>query len=323
MKLTFGQIKPVIAKVIPVCLEDPRVQLYTNQACQRLLYKGLYAGCYGRFTISVYSGCITWPRLIETIESVTRCCNGPGAVRNQWYEFLETGPGLVDGRNCVSNTLIDRGTACVYRDLTGGTDSYIRAYPGDASDEGSTITIQGWDNNGQWIRTLDGSTWIDGEKITLALPYAQSTKKFTSITGVIREATNTPTRLYEYNSVTTDETDIALYDPDETVPQYRRSFLTNVPDDGTAHNVTVMAKLRHIPVAVDNDWVVPPCEGAIKLMVQAILKEEADLLGEAVAYEQKATQILNEQTNHYLGDAIANIRVVGQEVWGGHMRQMY
>jgi len=323
MKLTFGQIKATIARLIPVCEDDVRVARYTNQACQRLLYKGLYAGCYGRFTISVVSGCITWPRLIETIESVTRCCNGTGVVRNQWYEFLETGPGLVESGSGVSNTMVDRGTACVYRDLTGGTNSYVRVYPGDASDVGKTITIQGWDYNGQWIRTLDGSTWIDGEKITLALPYVQSTKKFTSITGVIRQATNTSTRLYEYDSVLLTEVDIALYDPDETVPQYRRSYLTDVVVDGTSSNVTVMAKLRHIPVSVDNDWIIPPCEGAIKLMVQAILKEENDLLQEAVGYEQKATMVLNEHTNHYLGDAVAQIRVVGQELWGGHMRQMY
>ena len=50
---------------------------------------------------------------------------------------------------------------------------------------------------------------------------------FIELNGVIREATNTVSRLYEYDATTLLETDLAVYDPDETLPQYRRSYLAD------------------------------------------------------------------------------------------------
>lgn len=319
MKLIVSDIAATIARVLGVCETDTRVYQYINEAARRLLHKGLFAGTYGRFTIYPSNGCITWPRMIESIESVATCCS-VGQVRNQWFEFQETGYGLINSNNCaVGNQLIDRGTVVTYRDMSGGTNSYVRAYPGHSSDVGRTLIVQGYDANGQWIRTLDGSTWIDGEKMTLALSYVQSTNKFTSITGVIRQSTNTVTRLYEYNATDLSETDLAVYDPDETLPQYRRSFLAGLcqNDDDTNHPVTVMAKLRHVNVSTANDYVIPPCETALKLMVQAIIKEEANLLQEASVFEAKAVQAIQEQTMHYLGDAVATIRMVGSGLNGG------
>lgn len=319
MKLTFAQVKPLVARVMGVCESDARVASYTNEACRRLLNKGLWAGCYGRFTINTTNGCITWPRLIETIESVATCCS-VGQVRNQWFEFLESGYGLLDSKACVGTQLIDRGTVVTYRDMTGGTTSYLRMYPGDASDAGKTVVLQGYDENGNWIRTEVSGTWIDGEQVTLALPYVQSTKKFTALTGVIRQATNTVSRLYEYDG--TNEYDLAVYDPDETVPQYRRSLLPGLCSQTDSTPVTVMAKLRHVSVSVDNDYVIPPCPDAIKLMVKAILKEENELIEEASIYEMKAEQTLREQTMHHLGDGQHTIKTVGVGQWGGGLSYM-
>lgn len=322
MKLIVADIQSLIARVIGVCSDDSRVYEYINQACRRLLHKGLWAGSYGKFTICTTDGCITWPRSIETIEAVADCCQ-TGSVRNQWYEFQETGFGLVDERNaCSGRQLIDRGTVVSYRDMSGGINSFLRVYPGDASDVGKTITLQGYDQNGQWIRTQSGGAWIDGEKLTLALPYVQSSKKFVSLTGVIRQATNTVSRLYEYNSSTFSEVDLAVYDPDETLPQYRRSFWTG-RNGNCSQLVTVIGKMRHINASTPNDYLIPPCADAIKLMVQAIRKEENDLLNEAVAYEAKAVQAVQEQTMQYLGDAVATIRMVGVGQSGGGLYQWF
>jgi len=325
MKLIVQDIQSTIARVVGVCVDDPRVYDYINQACRRLLHKGLWAGAYGRFTINTVGGCITWPRQIETIEAVADCC-GVGTVRNQWFEFQESGYGLL-GENsaCAGKQLVDRGTVVSYRDMSGGLNSYIRVYPGDASDVGvgKTITLQGVDQNGQWIRTQSGSVWIDGEKLTLALPYVQSTKKFTSLTGVIRDATNTVSRLYEYNATTLLELDVAVYDPDETLPQYRRSYLADRCSSDDSKPVTVMAKMRHVNATGVNDYLIPPSPDAIKLMVMAIRKEENDLIQEAVAYEAKAIQAVQEQTMQYLGDAVHTIRMVGVGLNGGGFSQWF
>lgn len=315
MRLTVSQVAPLVAQVTGVCDTSTKVYSYINQACRRLLQSGLWAGCYGRFTIVPDSGCITWPRGIETIESISTCCN-IGTVRNQWFEFQEASYGMLDSDpSGVGNQLADRGTVCSYKDMSGGTNSYIRVYAGDLSDVGRTIILQGYDQNGTWIRTLVNSVWIDGELLTQTANYVQSTKKFTSLTGVQRHSTNTITRLYEYNATTLLEIDLAVYDPDEILPQYRRSFLTNWCSDTPA--VTVMAKLRHIPVSSYYDYVIPPCADAIKLMAQSIRSSDNNLLDEAQGYEAKALEVLQRQTQHVLGDAVATIRMVGNDLSGG------
>lgn len=335
MKLLFSQVKPLVARVLGFCETDPRVAQYTNEAARRLLRKGLWAGCYGRFTIKTCDGCITWPRMIETIESVASC-SGVGSVRNQWFEFLEGGYGTQGafgsiitpwGSSFGGSNLLDKGTVCSYRQLSGGLNSVIRTYPSHVSDVGKTIIYQGYDENGTWIRTLNSGVWIDGEQVALALPFTNTTKRFTYMSGVIKAKTNLLIRVYEYDAVTLGEKDIAVYEPDETVPHYRRS---QIPVNCVQANagcvdipVNVMAKLRHIPVLYDNDYVIPPCEDAIKLMVQGIRKEENDLLQEAVAYETMAVSALQDQTLSYLGDAVAPMRMVGADSWGGGIRQAY
>jgi hypothetical protein len=334
MKLLFSQVRPLVARVLGFCPTDPRVADYTNEAARRLLRQGLWAGCYGRFTVCTCNGCIVWPRMVETIESFATCW-GVGAVRNQWFEFMEGGFGLQQaaGQDITpyqqayygGQNLIDRGNTCTYRDISGGQTSYLRAYPGDRSDVGKTMILRGNDENGIFIRSKVNGVWIDGEQVTLALPYVQTTNLFTTLTTVIRQPTNTVTRLYEFDG--TNETDLAVYDPDETLPEYRRSMIpvNCTPSSEGARRVpiTIMAKLRHIPVASDNDIVIPPCEDAIKLMVQAIRKEQNDLIAEAVAYEQRAVKTLQDMTQHYLGDAAVPMRFVGSDNWGGSLVPAY
>jgi hypothetical protein len=324
MKLIVRDIQDIISRVIGVCADDDRVYDYINQACRRLLNKGLWAGCYGRFTIYTADGCITWPRSIETIEAVADCC-GTGIVRNQWFEFQETGYGLINGQNCcIGNQLIDRGSVVTYREMTGGTNSFVRAYMGSVDDTGKKITIQGYDNYGQWVRSQNiAGEWIDGEEMALAFPYAQTGIAFTSVTGVIREATVSRSLLYEWDMTNSVEYDLASYDPDETLPQYRRSQLSGMCSNDDDKPVTVMAKMRHINASTPNDYIIPPCPDAIKLMVQAIRKEENDLMQEAVVYEAKAVQTLQEQTMHHLGDAVHTIRMVGAGQYGGGIPQFF
>lgn len=316
MKLTFGELKPLIANAIGKCDDSDEVASYTNQAARRLLTRGMFAGCYGRFTIAVTDGCITLPRQIESIITAASCC-GQVTVRNQWYEFNEGGYGLMDKDRSIGSQLVDRGTVPAYRDMTGGTNSYVRVYLGDSSDAGKTITLQGYDQNGNWVRTLNSGVWIDGEKLTLAGAYVQSTKKFTALTGVIRDATNTVQRLYEFNATDSTELDLAVYDPDETLPQYRRMFWGGICESADTRYLTVMARMRHIDVANDNDYVIPPCPDAIKLMVKAIDFEEKNLPNESMIYEQKAVAELLNATRAYLGEAVGVMRRVNQDVFGG------
>ena len=316
MRLTLGDIRPVIAKMLSMASTDSRVVDYINEAQQRLLYKGKWQSTYARYAVANSNGTITWPRQLETIETVA--IDGvPSVVRNEWFEFLESGPGLADSTGADNLTLIDRATACVFSDIDTDNDKKLRLYFNSA-DDGKTITFQGYDNEGLWVRTTDGGSRIDGEKITLASDnadtsvtgfthYVDSTTKFSVVSAIQKDVTAYNMYLYEIEATgTVTKRLIGEYDPTETRPVYRRSLIAGLPDEST-QTVTVVGKLRFIPAVNDTDWLIINYEAALKEMVLSIRKAENNLVQEAAAYETRAVELMQEQLMHYLGDGVVNV----------------
>lgn len=332
MKVTLGDLKDDIAEMLSVCPSDSRVAQYVNESQERLVIRGKWLGCYGRYRVCLNNGCITWPRHIETIEAFA-VCDWPGPVRNEWFEFNENGYGLLSDGACPGNTLIDRGETCAFDDITKGKlDRKIKVYSDIAEDSSSRITLQGYDENGNWIRTLVSGVWIDGEQVAMNTTGTLTTKLFTSLVAVLKPVTLGNIRLYEYDTIgAANFRSLAIYDPDETRPLYRRSLVPGlgseccVSDDEdldtcNKSTVTVMAKLRHIPVATDSDWLMLRSPAAIRLGVMAILKEKKDLLQEAEMYWGKAITELERGLQSYQGDgAISAPRVMTNDAWGGNV----
>jgi hypothetical protein len=316
MKLTLGDIKANIAKLLSMSSTDSRVVGYINEAQERLLYKGLWVDTYARYAITNSNGTITWPRQLETIE-VVALDDRPGVVRNEWFEFLETGPGLLDSTDCDSYTLVDRGTAVCFSDIDG-TDKILRVYSGATTDAGKRVLLQGYNGSGEWIRTQDGSTWIDGEYVTLTTTYVDTDNVFSELTGVQKTATDGIVKLHEYKPSDSTSRLIGEYQPTETRPNYRRSLIPGLADDNTTITVTVVGKLRFAPARVDTDWLFISYEAAIKEMVMSIRKAENNLVKEAQAYEDRAVQLLQEQLLNHLGDGhVAVPRFQNTNTFGG------
>lgn len=316
MKLTLGDIKANIAKLLSMSATDSRVVGYINEAQERLLYKGLWVDTYARYAITYSNGAITWPRQLETIEAVA-LDNRPGIVRNEWFEFLETGPGLLDSTDCDSYTLVDRGTAVCFSDIDD-TDKILRVYSGATTDAGKRVLLQGYNGIGEWIRTQDGSTWIDGEYVTLTTTYVDTNNVFSELTGVQKTITDGIVKLHEYKPSDSTSRLIGEYQPTETRPTYRRSLIPGLADDNTTVTVTVVGKLRFAPARVDTDWLFISYEAAIKEMVMSIRKAENNLVKEAQAYEDRAVQLLQEQLLNHLGDGhVAVPRFQNTNTFGG------
>lgn len=335
MKFTLSDIKDDVAEALSVCSDDARVAAYVNESQERLILRGKWVGCYMRYRVCLNNGCITWPREIETIEAFA-VCDWPGPVRNEWFEFNENGFGLLTDGSCPGNTLIDRGEACSFDDITKGKiDRKIKVYSdvAEAEDGSARITLQGYDENGNWIRTFVGGAWIDGEQVTMNTTGTLSTKNFSSLVSVLKPVTLGNIRLYEYETTGgTNFRSLAIYEPDETRPLYRRSLVPGLgseccvspvdSENGSCNksSVTVLAKLRHIPVAADNDWLMLRSPSAIRLGVMAILKEKKDLLPEAETYWGKAIAELQRGLAVYQGDgAISTPRVMTNDVFGGNV----
>ena len=318
MKVTLGTAKERIAKHLNLCATDSRTTDYINEAQRRLIESGKWKGTYGKFTLCATNGCIAWPRQIETIETVAVCSN-PGTVRNGWFEFVESGYGLMSNKDNIGYQLLDRGESPTHSDLSGA-GKQLRVYAFLEADAGKTVTIQGYDSNNNWVRTLksgSGATAVyqDGEVVTLVNGYVDTTTSFKSVTNVLKDTTQGNVQVYEItDAVTPTLVDIATYQPDETLPSYRRSMIPSLGgaagcQDGDEKRVpvTVIAKLRFINAVNDTDVLMVSDLYAVKNMAIAIKLEENRDFGAAAEYRNLAYDSLQNQIANHMGDGVVPV----------------
>lgn len=313
-RLTLGTVAPTISRVLRLCATDvASIADYVNRAQERLLNPVHSVGTYGRYRVCINEACITLPRELENIE-VAAICDAPASIRSEWYEFLESGPGLVTTDSDVGLQIVDRGEACAFDDVTG-TGKKLAVYCDKTEDLGAVINLQYYDGSGQWVRTSYNGAWIDGENVALekgTYNYTMSTVAATGFIRAIKPVTNGMVRIYEYTASTGIYKPLAYYQPSETIPVYRRYMIPNLDNEcscGTTSTcdskaVTVVGKLRMVPALTFNDFLIISSSEAIRLMCQAIHKEENNLMaGEdgAVVYEAKAFKVLDDQYRHYKG----------------------
>jgi hypothetical protein len=308
--LTLAKAKPVIARVMGKSTSSSEVVDAINEAVERLMVRGDWVGTIHRYRICITEAKLTWPRQIHTIKKCN-ICDSPIPVANGWYEFAQVGPGTLHDDDDPGLVLEDMGTACTFDDIIG---YYKKLYvvSDEAEDSDAELIVQGYDDSNQWIRTLVGGAWIDGEPIAIGVGGALSTNYWTNITRIIKPVTNGNVRLFERDVPTGVDKPIGIYEPDETHPSYRRSRIPSLdthggcgddacPEDFPA--VNVLAKLRFIPVANDNDWIQIGNLPAIKEMVMSIQKAEKNLWDEAEVYENRALRELGKELVDYEGEA--------------------
>lgn len=277
MRLTLAHAKArasgIAAAVgIPAC--DPRFTELLNRAQDSLSNDGKWWGTIVRLRVCVTQNCIVWPRYVKTVEAFN-LLNWSLPVRNKWFEFQEyvQAPKLSEC-TCVSQYLIDRDQTCQHADFSA--PSYIRLYPRSATDVGKSVLLQGKDANGVTIRTLDvDGNWVEGEYVNLAYPFVTSTNVFLQpgLEGVQKPVTNGDVTAMAVNYATAEESQIAIWEPSEETPFYRRSYLTkfarrcgseewtdqgdgcSLPESNcTGPTADVIIRRECLPVSADSDW---------------------------------------------------------------------
>jgi hypothetical protein len=184
IRRTYGSVKEQLARVTQngMCPDSPQLLARTNEAQERLLNKGLYAGTYGRYSVCVYGGCITLPREFESILGYNYG-GAPAQVYNQWYEFMANGPGTSPAG--AWRQLQDRGFVPSFRPLDA--QRYIRVYTDLAEDATSTILFRGSDSYNNRIQTIENGVYIDGERLNLSAGSGNSSVLVSGFTGVNAE----------------------------------------------------------------------------------------------------------------------------------------
>lgn len=184
IRRTYGSVKDQLARVTQngMCPSDAQLLARTNEAQERLLNKGLYAGTYGRYSICVYGGCITLPREFESILGYNYG-GAPAQVYNQWYEFMANGPGMSPAGDW--RQLQDRGYVPCFRSIEG--QKYIRVYTDLIEDATSTILFRGSDSYNNRVQTIDNGVYIDGERLNLSAGSGNSSLLVSGFTGTNAE----------------------------------------------------------------------------------------------------------------------------------------
>lgn len=332
-----------ISQVANVSPQDPRFVRFVNEATQNLVQSGeMFYGLHQKIQFCVTSGCLVLPRQIASVDSIA-VCNRPITVRNRWFEYLETGLGLRsdsshhegpnwDCGSCGGPELLDPATiTCCFADIIG-VNKKIKVYADIAESSTAQILLLGYDENAQWIRTetAPGSgVWQDGEYVSISTTPVTSTKFFSSLTGAQKPVTNGNVRLYEYDTDLATQRAIAIYEPDETNPAYRKMLLSGIgpghcsDDDDDTTQVTVMAKLEFIPVSKDTDWLLIGNFNALECEVQAIMKRRNNLAEEALTWHAMAIQTLRNELRHYVGRGVVNpMRMQPRNLAGAGVRTL-
>ena len=307
-----------IPETIGVCAADNGKFIeIVNEADQRLVFAGGETGWWGSWFKMVFNVVGTTDPYITPGRRIARLtnldvCQHPVRIQNEFYEFLEAGIGLQPSQcGCNGLEAYDRGMFPTFADIVP-PNKKLRFYITDAADIGRRVLVQGTDQNGMTLYSLDGIDEVSGIYVNLTQPFVDTPFNLTTLTGLQKDFTIGPVRVFEVDTVTGVQRLILTMEPSEEVAGYRRYFLNGLPQNccGVTSpspgitQVTAMAKLAIIPVAIDTDYLTIQNLAALKEECQAVRFGEMDepfAVGQAAVRHKKAINLLNGELVHHLG----------------------
>jgi hypothetical protein len=229
--------------------------------------------------------CITLPREVETVIGVN-VGGQPVLGYSQLFEFHLNGPGSC--RTICEWKWQDQGNFhCTFRDLI--TPAKLVAYLQTSEDDGKKLIVYGFDKDGQVLRRMENGQWVNGYLVPtiygVAIPDAGA-PEIARITGVFKDRTAGTVRLSTIDDSGTTGVTLGVYEPDETLPQYRRIQLNR------SCNWARVAYIKTNPVFNSRyDHIALKSRVALLLAVQA-RKHYADLqVDQAHSYEADAARL--------------------------------
>lgn len=319
--LIYSDIQsPDFQTVAGCCPTSQDFLILANDSVRRLMTRGNWYGTVKKIQVCAYGGCITWPRYVGTVLA-TNICHHPRPVVGNWWEFMPLNGGDIGSRPGEGEFWLDgRGGWCgrqsavtendgwspVYNQISCNTGNYLRAYPRCQNDLGKTITFFGIDTNGQKLMQRDGSgNWSDGITLILGLPFTSSQTTVRKVDRVVKDQTQCPVDCYQYDAVNDVLLDLAHYDGQETVPNYKHTVIShfrhghsvNGQPSGTPRpqQITALIKVAYQDIVNPTDHVLIDSKEALKQEFIALKKEQALDFQGAKAFESAAIHALNMQ----------------------------
>jgi len=315
-----------------LCATDVTTLLaYANESEERLINDPLAPeeGFFGQWERMVFNVSRTEPSFV-TPQNVARVilmdvCTYPVRINNQFFEFLQFGPGFqpkgctnanggTSHSSCSPLQAYERETVTTFAPLLS-TPQYIRAYVSDPADVGRAALVQGKDSNDQTVRYLDALTHASGlgERITFSSPFTDTTNLFSEITGVQKQKTFGEVQFFQVDATTGAESPLLVMGPSETTASYRKYYVNGLPNccgnvpQNTSGTLQVMAmcKLDFVPLTCDSDYLNLGSVAALIEECQALKFSRMDIPAAQQLYQvhhTNALRLLFGRLQHFMGN---------------------
>lgn len=277
-----------------------------NEVIERFINSGKWKGQTPLVTIPVnglnYFSLPRWYISVLVMSYLRR----PVPVFTPFYQFSESGPGVLPDADAWSGVLLDLGDGFVtqYDIATAGP---LRLTISNASDAGKTVRLFGLDQNGVDVYSADGSL---GLNVTLANPSVTTSQQFSAVSGVQAPATIiAPWTLNVFNTPTV--TLLSTYYPGETAPRYRR-YQTGELEEA----VQLICNRRYVQLRNETDWVIPGSLSALRYGLKMLAYESAGQLAEASAAFDRALEFLNQEAKSARGGGRITLNIDSTLMWG-------
>jgi hypothetical protein len=217
---TVQQVYSEAKKIIGNC-NDERLFQILGDVVSLIANKGEFEGWRGWLDICTNGGlCVTLPREVETVLGVN-LGGKPTMGYDSLFNFHLNGPG--DCRSCDWAWQDQGKWHATYRDLL--EPAKLVTYLQTDEDNNKELIVYGFDVQGNRLRRSENGEWLDGYRVPMVYGYAipDSTAPLVGrITGIKKARTVGAVRLSTSDDGGTTGTLLGVYEPDETLPEYRR-----------------------------------------------------------------------------------------------------
>ncbi len=323
VRRTYGSVRSQLARVCAatgVAASDSRVMEYTNLAIEELMTVQLWPTVVDRIRFTLSHKKFVLPSDYDRCLYLTVDCV-PIQMMSPWMEFVGYGLELLNSLPSAGTGLneqrwagvLDKDEAATFEERPRDGNTYFPRVFGQTDERVDgvrpSIIIQGYDANGDWIRTSDGAGgFIDGVSIEIngdtAPFYIQSTQSFSYVTATIKPVTKRNVMLWAFTQDASVSWYIGQYANVDTTPRYRQYSIPGLwfqADQTPIKTVVARCLRKYVPIREDNDWLLISNLPALLSMVQAIYYRTANDFQNYVLYRQGAVQILREEAKAYIG----------------------
>lgn len=263
-----------------------------TDAVELLANKGDFDPLAGFVDICADNCLVTLPREVETIYGVN-IAGVPAVGRDELFRFHLNGPG--DCGVGLTWEWTDLRETCTYRELV--CPSKLIAFCQRLEDENSEFWVEGWDENGNVLRTeVSDGVWRNGIKVPVfvdqqALPDDTQTIARIKPGGIRKAVTAGAIRLLTLEG--SDQTGqlLGVYQWDEVAPAFRRIKVSQ-----NCGWVRIAYRKRTFALRSQDDLIPLHNSMAVILMLKAIKRYlDPDGLAEAEGLESTAVRWLGEE----------------------------